>query len=67
MVPFPLLCAPFPSCMQHQYKGEEVDFVESYFVPSADAYLEQLAQRRRQQQKEQQPLQQRQQQPLEQQ
>jgi hypothetical protein len=53
--------------MQHKYKGEEVDFVESYFFPSADAYLEQLAQRRRQQQKEQQPLQQRQQQPLEQQ
>jgi hypothetical protein len=54
--------------VQHKYKGEEVDFVESYFFPSADSYLEQLAQRRQQQkeqqQRRQQPEPQRQQQPL---
>lgn len=32
--------------VQHQYKGEEVDFVESYFFPPAKEYEAVLQQRR---------------------
>jgi hypothetical protein len=32
--------------VQHRYKGEEVDFVESYFFPPAEEYEAELQKRR---------------------
>lgn len=36
---------PVPA-VQHRYKGEEVDFVESYFFPPAEEYEAELQKRR---------------------
>ncbi len=50
----PLLCLSISACcVQHKFKGEEVDFVESYFFPLAKDYLAQQQQRRQQRQQQQ--------------
>lgn len=42
-----------PAPLQHKYKGEEVDFVESYFFPTAKTVEAQLQQRRQQRRRQQ--------------